>query len=296
MADTQFLKAPPGFTPEARARFERDGFVTIENAIPEADVERYLAAIERVTSRDPNYDPAKFYDRDNVVELDPVFAEIIDHPRHVGIFYDFFGELLKLHLSQFFCRPPGGEHNKWHYDGPRAVPYTTFSPTLPLCMKVAYWLTDLPEPGMGNMVLMPGSHRQPYFDHYDTWESVPGEHIVCARKGTMTIVHSSIWHRVEPNRSTVTRKNLFYAYCPSFVTPQDRYQSNPAWLATLTRERRIIMRSYAYPYDNSKPPAEDFPLYLDRETGLDHDLGMYKEHVILSRRKRKVLHEKPREA
>jgi hypothetical protein len=34
-----------------------------------------------------------------------VFTELIDHPRHIGFAYDMFGELLKLHISQFFVRP-----------------------------------------------------------------------------------------------------------------------------------------------------------------------------------------------
>jgi hypothetical protein len=104
-------------------------------------------------------------------------------------------------------------------------------------------------------------------------------------------MHCSAWHRVEPNESDVLRKNFFYAYCPSWLVAQDRYTNDPAWLATLTRERRILMRSYSYPYSNAKPPKEDFPLYLDRDTGLDRDEGVYQDHVALDRRKRRTARE-----
>ena len=57
---------------------------------------------------------------------------------------------------------------------------------------------------MGNLVVLPGSHREQYMDGYDTHESIPGEMVVCPRKGTMTVMHSSIWHRVEPNESDVS--------------------------------------------------------------------------------------------
>ena len=80
--------------------------------------------------------------------------------------------------------------------------------------------------------------------------------------------------------------NLSLSYSPSWIVPQDRYRSDPEWLATLTREQRIIMRDYAYPYQHAKPPAEDFPLYLDRDSGLDRDPGRYADHVVLERRKR----------
>ena len=73
---------------------------------------------------------------ENIVERDPVFTDLIDHERHVGYAYDLFGELLKLHQSQFFLRPPGGkQYNQWHPDGARALPYGVFSPELPLQIK-----------------------------------------------------------------------------------------------------------------------------------------------------------------
>ena len=144
---------------------------------------------------------------------------------------------------------------------------------------------------MGNLVVLPGSHRQQYMDGYDTHNSVSGEMIVCPRKGTMTVMHSSIWHRVEPNESDVVRYNIFVAYCPSWVTSADRFHSSPKWLETLNREQRIIMRSYSHAYHNAKPPASEFPLFLDRETGADADAGTYLDHVQLHRRKRQTMHE-----
>ena len=41
-----------------------------------------------------------------------------------------------------------------------------------------------------------------------------------------------------------------------------------------------------------KPPLEDFPLFLDRDTGLDHDPGRYQDYVNLARRKRMTAIEK----
>ncbi len=82
------------------------------------------------------------------------------------------------------------------------------------------------------------------------------------------------------------------AYCPAWVTSHDRVLSDPEWLESLHREQRIIMRSYDQAYQNAKPPAADFPLFLDRETGLDRDPDLYREHVVLSRRKRLTAAEK----
>lgn len=288
----KFRLAPPGFTPEQRAFFDREGYLILPDRLTDSEIARYLDPIERRVAGDPAFRPDAFFSRENIVELDPVFAELIDHPRHVGYAYDFFGELLKLHVSQFFVRPRGGGYNKWHPDGARAVPYQVFSPDLPCQIKVAYWLTDLPAPRMGNLVIRPRSQRQQYFEGYDTDDSYPDELVVCVPRGSILLMNGNTWHRVEPNESDVTRKNIFLAYCPSWVVAADRLINDAEWLQTLSREQRIIMRSYQYAYDHTKPPASDFPLFLDRETGLDHDPGKYRDHVATSRRKRLVAHEK----
>ena len=286
---SNYLLAPPGFTPEQWASFERDGIIFLEDALSPDEIQRYTDAIERVAHADPKFRADAPFARQNIVEKDPVLAELIDHPRHVGFAYDIFGEQLKLHISQFFIRPPGmSNYNLWHPDGARAVPYGVFSPRLPLQIKIGYWLTDLPEAKMGNLVVLPGSPLEQYVDHYDTRDTAPGELSVRPKAGTVTVMHSSIWHRVEPNESDVVRKNIFYAYCPAWVTAADRILSDPEWIRTLSREQRIIMRSDDQAYNHAKPPATEFPLFLDRDTGSDRDQGAYPKHVALHRRKRRT--------
>ena len=291
MSDTETYRlAPPGFSEEQWDQFMEDGFLVIENALSDDEVDRYVEMIDRAAANDPKYDPSKHFGPNTIVESYPEFAELVDHDRHVGYMHDVYGELLKLHISQIFMRPRDGSHNMWHPDGARAVPYGVFAPEMPIQIKVSYWLTDLPEAEMGNFVCMPGSHRQQYFDHYDTHDSVPGELILKVPKGTMTLMHCNTWHRVEPNHSDVVRKNIFLAYCPSWVCEADRHKSDPDWLATLNREQRIIMRSYDGGYARTKPPASEFPLFLDRETGEASD-GVGSE-VALHRRKRLTTIEK----
>ena len=98
--------------------------------------------------------------------------------------------------------------------------------------------------------------------------------------------------RLTPNESDVVRYNIFVAYCPSWGTPADRFHSSPEWLKTLNREQRIIMRSYSHAYHNAKPPASEFPLFLERDTGTEEDLDAYQGHVQLHRRKRQTMHER----
>lgn len=93
--------------------------------------------------------------------------------------------------------------------------------------------------------------------------------------------------------------NLYLSYCPSWIPTYDRNTSDPAWLATLNREQRIIMRSYENARSHAKPPPEDFPLFLDRETGADREPDKYRDAVRLLHRKRtarwETLASRPRE-
>ena len=291
MSEQTYRVAPKGFTPQQWEQFMTEGFLVIENALSQDEIDHYLEVIDQCCAADAKYDPGKFYMIENMVERDPAFAELIDHPRHVGFVYDIYGELLKLHISQIFIRPPTDTQMHWHHDGPRVVPYAVFAPELSLQVKISYWLTDLPRASMGNFVYMPGSHRSQYSEHYHTHERAKGERILCVPRGTMTIVQCNTWHRVESNESDVMRKNIFLSYCPSWICEGDRYASSPEWLKTLNREQRIIMRSYSYGYYRAKPPAEDFPLFLDRETGSDSDTDA-DTPVPLKQRKRRTMHEK----
>lgn len=276
-----FRRAPPGFSAAQWRVFQERGLLIVENALSDQEVHTYLNAMRRA------HDGAGFFTTQNFIETHPAFASLIDHPSHVGFTYDLYGEMLKLQLSEMFVRPPGDARpERWHIDGPRVTPYAAFAPEIPLQIKVGYWLSDVPQDDMGNLVFVPGSHRQQYFDAYDTDEHVSGEVTLCVPRGAMTLMNCALWHRTSPNFSVVTRMNLYLGYCPSWIPTADRTVSNAAWLSTLNREQRIIMRSYEKAYSHAKPPFEDFPLFLDRETGLDRESDKYRDHVRLFHRKR----------
>ena len=55
-------------------------------------------------------------------------------------------------------------------------------------------------------------------------------------------------------------------------------------------------KPYTNAYSNAKPPASDFPLFLDRETGLERDPDAYRDDVKLHRRKRRTWAERKKAA
>jgi hypothetical protein len=279
-------RAPQGFSASLWRTFQERGILVIEDAFSDHEIERYLDAIRRVQGRE-GANAEQFFTTQNFIEKDDSFSSLIDHPSHLGLVYDLYGEMLKLQLSELFVRPPDAARpERWHIDGPRVLPYAAFAPKAPLQVKVGYWLTDMTKPRMGNLVYVPGSHRQQYFDAYDTHEEVAGEEFLCVRRGSLTLMDCALWHRTASNDSDITRMNLYLGYCPSWIPSADRNMSDPAWLATLNREQRIIMRSYEKAYTHAKPPAEDFPLFVDRDTGADREPSRYRDLVRLFHRKR----------
>ena len=90
----------------------------------------------------------------------------------------------------------------------------------------------------------------------------------------MTIAHASLWHRVCSNKSDTTRINLFLSYTPSWITGY--YNYDPAWLSRLTREQRILLRSYLDSEDLTRPPSSDMPLFSDPGSALGDEAEVHK--------------------
>ena len=172
-AATSFKRAPAGFASEQWQEFQNRGLLIIENAYSAREIEAWREAVLRLQGTRAD----GFFTLQNFVETDPAFASLIDHQAHVGLVYDLYGEMLKLQLSELFVRAPGdnARPERWHIDGPRVLPYAAFAPGAPMQVKVGVWLTDVLQPGMGNLAFVPGSHRHQYFDAYDTEETVDGE-------------------------------------------------------------------------------------------------------------------------
>src|SRR5439155_1525071 len=67
-------------------------------------------------------------------------------------------------LQAAWCtvQPAGSEHVGWHRDGSSAFDYAKLGYPIPLLqLRASYNVTDQTEEFMGNMMMVPGSHRSP---------------------------------------------------------------------------------------------------------------------------------------
>jgi hypothetical protein len=259
--DDPITAAPAGFTPEQWVTFQRDGLLHLDGVLTAEQSDTFLgAALETLAGTE--HAAGHTAKAENAVARHPAFRALIDLPSHVGYAYDIYGDQLRLSQNDVFLRPPGSVVNHWHIDGPRAVPYRVFSGVLPLKLRIGYWLTDLPNDGMANLVYLPGSHRPDYAREHTGTGDLPGQRVLTCRKGSMTIFSANIWHRIQPNDSETTRVNVFLSYTPSWINGY--YFQDADTIPGLTREQRIILRPYGKAQEDFiRPPESDQPLYLD---------------------------------
>ncbi len=147
---------------------------------------------------------------------------------------------------------------------------------LPLKLRIGLWLTDIPTPEMGNFVYVPGSHQPDYDGEHGGIGDVPGQRVLCGAAGTLTVMHCSLWHRIDRNTQGGTRMTIFLTYAPSWVAPYYRYDAD--WLEGRNREQRIILRAYDDFENVIRPPEEDIPLFID-----DQPLGLHPREPIITR-------------
>jgi hypothetical protein len=274
---------PTGLTDEQFATFLEYGFLHIRQRLQPHQVESLREAVTQCASKSL---ANTRIGHENVIELHDEFCNLIDSPAHVGIAYDFFGEMLKLHLSQFTIRTPGYTPVPWHHDGPRPLPYSTLSPLYPPVIKCFYWLTPVADDVTANLSVLPRSQYDPEIAERGASIARGDESILRACPGDLTVFDARIWHRTLPNDSLNERVAVALSYGPAWLCGQDRSHRPAEFLARLSRTQRILLRSYEYPYSAARPPREDYPLFLgsshDSPPGIDSRRSITNYQLFLS--------------
>ena len=228
-----------------RSAFERDGYVLIEGALSADEIGRLTDAVDRVRG-------AERGDEDGPLHLlafcgrEDAFLELLDHPRTMPLIVDTLGSNVFMYHCHLDVHPPEtrglARPWMWHQDGGIVNRDLEGSPRPRLSVKVAYFLTDVSEPGMGNLVVMPGSHlanaiTRPPRDDNDLLGSLP----VLARAGDAVVLDRRVWHMRSPNLRGRTRKALFYAYTFRWVRARDDLDIRADLLPLITPVRAQLL-------------------------------------------------------
>lgn len=236
--------------------FERDGFVVVEDALDAETLTRLTAAVDRVWA-DERPDRTALH-RLGFLGLDEAFLELVDHPSTFPLVHGLLGWNIYVYHCHLDVHPPLVEPPRWrwHQDGGRQN-LELESPRPRLSVKVAYFLTDVAEPERGALHVVPGSHvRDTLPRDSEPEEATP----LLVRAGSAVVFDRRLWHSRGDNRSTTTRKALFYGYTYRWIRPRDDLGLTSAQLAALDPLRRQLLGGATSAIGYWIPTEEDVPL------------------------------------
>lgn len=262
-------------TYDQRAAFEREGFIAVPGALSADEVERYATALDRVYQREKAADrlgPDGAMHKLSAVTHCPEAAGLIDHPHTFRLVWSILGWNIHVYHSHLDVHPPITRPKpprfEWHQDGGRQNRELATEPRPRLSVKVAYWLSDLSQPGRGNLRVVPGSHRTSWINGPPrrdmAWPDPEGAIEIRAQPGDALLFDRRIWHARSNNHSAVTRRAMFFGYTLRWVAIRDDVTGLPSqsWWKRLNPVQRQLLGGIGNGGDHAWGhfPA-DVPLY-----------------------------------
>ncbi len=256
-------------TPDELYAFETTGYLAIPGFLTPPHVARLTDALEtsverrRRLSRDGHQFAGETQiDGEStrifcILEDHPEFLEMIDYPPLMPYVHALLSPRPHFHASDAIQEiGPGARDPQWHMDGgyfrvlPRPIPH--------MQLKVGYYLSDMREPDQGNLILVPGSHRntiEPDAAQRKGFDTIPGAVQVCGPPGTAVMFHNAVWHTGGPRtKPTGRRLMLYYAYEHGFMVGNPEHWSfSKDFYAGLSPARRKLFHGFVF-----DPPERRF--------------------------------------
>ena len=219
-------------TVEQRAAFDRDGYLIIRGALRPDEAAGAREAIDRVyadAAKAGSLGPDGSMHLLSAVANCPELAGLTDHPATFGYVWSVLGWNIHIYHSHLDVHPPVRGpvpfRFDWHQDGGRQNREIETTPRPRLSVKLAYWLSDVSEPGRGNLKVVPGSHLTNWIDGPPRrdipWPDPDGAIEVTAGPGDAVFFDRRIWHTRSRNYSQHTRKAVFFGYTYRWIATRD---------------------------------------------------------------------------
>ncbi|MBO0836717.1 MAG: phytanoyl-CoA dioxygenase family protein [Actinobacteria bacterium] len=217
---------------EQRAIFDRDGYLIIRGALRPDEVAVARDALDSVyaaAAAAGSLAPDGSMHLLSAITNCPVIAYLIDHPATFRYVWSVLGWNIHVYHSHLDVHPPIRApmpfRFDWHQDGGRQNREIETTPRPRLSVKVAYWLSDVSQPGRGNLKVVPGSHVVNWIEgppRRDVeWPDPEGAVEVTAGPGDAVLFDRRIWHTRSRNYSEHTRKAVFFGYTYRWTAIRD---------------------------------------------------------------------------
>jgi ectoine hydroxylase-related dioxygenase (phytanoyl-CoA dioxygenase family) len=259
-----------GLTAEQRETFEREGYLVVPGALDPEQVEGLTESVDRVWETNREGPPVAGAEALHLLGFcgsDRRFLEMLDHAATLPLVVDLLGWNIFMYHCHLDVHPPVvGERPPvwmWHQDGGIQSRDIETDPRPRLSVKLAYFLTDLTEPGRGNFVVLPGSHLSNTLPRPAEGEPIvdPADATpVLAAPGDAVLFDRRLWHRRSDNRSALTRKAVFYGYTYRWIRVRDDVAVASELQDAITPVRSQLLGRGATSIGYWMPEEDDAPL------------------------------------
>jgi ectoine hydroxylase-related dioxygenase (phytanoyl-CoA dioxygenase family) len=227
-------------------RLAEDGWCVIPGVLSPAEADavraRLWAAAEESERRgaatrniglDPNRHNVRVF---NLIDLDPVFIELIQHPLAIAMVESLLGADVLVSNFTANIALPGSGSMELHSDQSIVVPQPWFAPW---SINIIWCLNDVREAN-GATRYLPGSHR------FRTADEVPADALAHMRPfeapiGSIIAMDGRLWHTSGANvTADEERALLFGYYSRAFLRPQQNWNAalSPDTIAGLSPAMR----------------------------------------------------------
>ena len=242
-------------------RLDRDGYVVIPQVLDRRTVAALVEVVDRITAEEVAAGRAVAGGPVHALEIadrDPALVALAVHPLVLGLVSSALGWNIHLYHSHADVHPfvPHPRRAwRWHQDGGRQNLELASTGGRPrLSLKVAYFLTDVSQPGRGNLLVIPGSHTQDTLDR--SVDPPAGALPVLAPAGSACVLDRRVWHARSDNRSPMTRKVVFLAFTYRWVRPRHDHRRPGAGDPLVDQ----LLGAAATPLGQWIPDESDVPL------------------------------------
>lgn len=248
-------------TDERRLFFESRGYLMVEDALTDdelAALDRACDAAEERFRADPSRPGCRipeFLEIEAILEYDPVFLDLLEHPRVFPLIREVLGTDVALVDHGYYVTPPGGrlDGDAWHRDVRTPGVY---HPRSTVMVRVMYALEDIAEDGGATLVL-PGSHRftdEVEVPRVERPEDMPGHVRLACRRGAAYFFNGNLLHAPSHNRGAATRRVVLFNYGHKWMRMWKGHEPSPelAARATTPMRRQLLGLAGAYYGDDAE--------------------------------------------
>ncbi|MDB5373106.1 MAG: Ectoine hydroxylase-related dioxygenase, phytanoyl-CoA dioxygenase (PhyH) family, partial [Belnapia sp.] len=220
-------------TEAQKAEYDRVGAIVVPDVLSPAEVaelrrvtDGFVDRARQITTHDAIYDLEDSHSpamprvrRIKAPHLhDPAYAALVNHPKIIAVLQDLWGPDIRFDTAKLNMKSAGfGAAVEWHQD------WAFYPHTNDDLAAVGVMMDDM-EPANGPLLIIPGSHKGPVFDHHaegrfcgamdPTKQEVDYSKAVAltGKAGSITVHHVRAVHGSAPNTSNKERRLMLFQF------------------------------------------------------------------------------------